>query len=67
MESVSFIIYMFTKLIWKNREFESLSKSVFERRMSSVRGIFALFVLDFEQILWQMVSVRVKALSNKIW
>ena len=67
MESVSFFIYLFTKLIWIKRAFESLSKGVFERRMSSVRGIFALFVLDFEQILGQIVSVRIKALSNKIW
>ena len=42
----------------------SLSSGVFERRTSTGSGVFALFGRDFEQILGQIVSLRVKALSN---
>ena len=37
---------------------------VFERCMSTGNGLFALFGSDFEQILEQSDSLRVKTLSN---
>ena len=38
---------------------------VFERRTSTASGLFLkLFVRDFEQILGQIDSIRIKALSN---
>ena len=42
----------------------SLSSDVFERRTSTGSGLFALFSRDFEQILGQNLSLRVKALSR---
>ena len=42
----------------------SLSNDVFEPCTSPGSGLFELFGRDFEQILWQIVSVRVKTLSN---
>ena len=42
----------------------SLSKDFFERRKSNGSGFFELLGRDFEQILGQIVSVRVKTLSN---
>ena len=41
----------------------SLSRDVFERRTSTGSGVFALFGCDFEQILGQIVSIRVKTLG----
>ena len=42
----------------------SLSNDVFERRTSTGSGLFALLGSVFEQILGQIVSLRVKTLSN---
>ena len=42
----------------------SLSRDVFERRTSTGSGVFALFGCDFEQILGQIVSIRVKTLGH---
>ena len=43
---------------------KGLSSDVFERRTSTGSGFFALFGRDFEQKPGQIVSVRVKTLSN---
>ena len=45
-------------------ELGSLSNNIFEQRMSTGNGLFTLFGSDFEQILGQIVSLRVKTLSN---
>ena len=42
----------------------SLSKDDFELRTSTGSGLFELFNRDFKQILGQIVSIRVKTLSN---
>ena len=42
----------------------SLSSDVFERWTSTGSRIFALLIRDFEQIFEQIVSIRVKKLSN---
>ena len=42
----------------------TLSSDVFERRKSSGNGPFALLSRNFEQILGQIVSLRVNTLSN---
>ena len=42
----------------------SLSSDVFERRKSTGSGLFALLSSDFEQTFGQIVSIRVKTLSN---
>ena len=42
----------------------SLSRDVFERRTSIRNGRFALLSRDFEQIFGQIVSIRIKILSN---
>ena len=42
----------------------SLSSDVFERRTSTGSGRFALLSRDFEQILGQIVSIRIKTLGN---
>ena len=42
----------------------TLSRDVFERRTSTGSGLFALLSRDFEQIWGQIVSLRVKTLSN---
>ena len=42
----------------------TLSSDVFERRTSTGSGLFALLSRDFEQIWVQIVSLRVKTLSN---
>ena len=42
----------------------TLSSDVFERRKSSGNGPFALLSRNFEQILGQIVSLRVNILSN---
>ena len=42
----------------------SLSRDVFERRTSTRSRIFAHLIRDFEQIFEQIVSIRVKKLSN---
>ena len=42
----------------------SLSRDVFERRTSIRNGRFALLSRDFEQIFGQIVSIRIKTLSN---
>ena len=41
-----------------------LYSDVFERRTSTESGLFALLSRDFEQIWGQIVSLRVKTLSN---
>ena len=45
-------------------ELASLSNNIFERRMTTGNGLFALFDSDFEQILEQIDSLRAKTLSN---
>ena len=45
-------------------ELGSLSNNIFEQRMSTGNGLFTLFGSDFEQILGQIASLRVKTLSN---
>ena len=45
----------------------SLNSDVFERRTSTGSGLFALLSRDFDQILGQIVSIRIKTLDNKIW
>ena len=42
----------------------SLSNDFFERHTSNGCGLFGLLVRDFEQIIGQIVSIRVKTLSN---
>ena len=42
----------------------SKSNDVFERRASTRSSLFEFYGRHFEQILGQIVSVRVKALSN---
>ena len=42
----------------------SKSNDVFERRASTRSRLFEFYGRDFEQILGQIVSVRVKTLSN---
>ena len=42
----------------------SLSSDVFERRTSTGSGLFALLSRNFDQIFGQIVSIRVKKLSN---
>ena len=42
----------------------SKSNDVFERRASTRSSLFEFYGRDFEQILGQIVSVRVKTLSN---
>ena len=42
----------------------SISNDVFERRTSTGSGLFALYGREFEQIFGQIVSIRVKTLSN---
>ena len=44
--------------------FGSLSSDVFERRTSTGNGRFALLSRDFEQVFWQIVSIRIKPLGN---
>ena len=48
-------------MLW---ELGNLSNNVFERFTSTRNGLFTLFGSDFEQILGQIVSLRVKTLSN---
>ena len=43
---------------------ESLSSDVFERRTSTGSGLFPHLSCDFEQTFGQVVSIRVKTLSN---
>ena len=43
---------------------ESLSSDVFERRTSTGSGLFAHLSCDFEQTFRQIVSIRVKTLSQ---
>ena len=43
---------------------ESLSSDVFERRTSTGSGLFALLSGNFDLIFGQIVSIRVKTLSN---
>ena len=45
-------------------EFGNLSNNVSERCTSTRNGLFTLFGSDFEQILGQIVFLRVKTLSN---
>ena len=45
----------------------SLSNDVFERRTLTGIGLFELFGRDIEQILRQILSTGVKALSIQIW
>ena len=47
-------------------ELGSLSNNIFEQRMSTGNGLFTLFGSDFEQILGQIVSLRVKTLNLAI-
>ena len=42
----------------------SLSSDVFERRTSTGSGLFALLSRKFDHIFGQIVSIRVKTLSN---
>ena len=52
---------------WINSIFRIISiwnNDVFERRTSTGSGLFALLSRDFEQIWGQIVSLRVKTLSN---
>ena len=42
----------------------SLSSDVFERRTSTGSGLFALLSSNFDHIFGQIVSIRVKTLSN---
>ena len=42
----------------------NLSKDIFERHMSTGSGLFVPFGHDLEQILGQIVSIRVKTLNN---
>ena len=46
------------------RNLGSLSRDVFERCTSTGSGRFALLSRDFEQIFGQIVSIRIKTLSN---
>ena len=43
----------------------SLSNDFFERHTSNGCGLFGLLGRDFDQIIGQIVSIRVKTLSNK--
>ena len=43
---------------------EFISTDVCERRKSNGSGLFAILSHDFEQIFWQIVSVKVSLLSN---
>ena len=43
---------------------ESLRSDVFERRTLTGSGLFAHLSCDFEQTFGQIVSIRVKTLSN---
>ena len=43
---------------------ELLSKAVFEQRTSNESGLFAFLGSGFTKILGQIVSIRVKTLSN---
>ena len=43
---------------------KSLSKEFFERHTSNGSGLFELLGRDFEQIIGQIVSIRVKKFSN---
>ena len=45
----------------------SLSSDVFEWRRSTWSGVFAHFGRDFEQILGQIVSLRVRHLTTQMW
>ena len=47
-----------------NREFTDVTNDVFERLISTGSGLFAPFGRDLEQILGQIVSIRVKILRN---
>ena len=42
----------------------SLSRDVYERRTSTESGLFALLSHDFEKMFGQIVTVRVKTLTN---
>ena len=42
----------------------SLTSEVFKRRKSTGSELFAVLSLDFEHIFGQIVSIRVKTLSN---
>ena len=46
---------------------EFISTDVCERRKSNGSEFFAILSHDFEQIFGQILSVRVKALSNTLW
>ena len=41
-----------------------LSRDVFERHTSTGSGLFALLSRDFDHIFGQIVSIRIKTLSN---
>ena len=45
----------------------SLSNDVFEQRTSTGSEMFVILSCDFEQILGQIVSIRVKTLIIQIW
>ena len=47
-----------------SREKGVKAATFFNRRTSTGSGLFALFSRDFEQILWQNLSLRVKTLSH---
>ena len=53
------IIPFFVIIFWR-----TLSSGVFERRASTESGVFVYLSRDLEQILGQIVSLRVKTLSN---
>ena len=46
---------------------EFIGTDVCERRKSNGSELFAILSHDFEQIFGQIVSVRVKSLSNTLW
>ena len=46
------------------RKIGSLNSDVFERRMSTGSGLFALLSRNFEQIFGQIVCIRIKTLGN---
>ena len=62
------LFFFFRNRGWLGRTCPLLTVSpslhVFERRTSTGSGLFALFRGDFDQILGQIVSLRVKTLRN---
>ena len=56
--------YLIKRRSVSDKALGSLSKDVFERRMSSGSVFFAFFVSDFARIFGQIVSIRVNVPSN---